>query len=155
MGLDKTDNPSDPEGLDDTSNITDNEMVPDNSERLDAAAPTVTVHAEAEIDTEWNQFMEPDSITSTEQPALPSREEFLDDDTALPFTEHVDELAELKESAEWKSMRQFSNWREMSKDINSVLEDKKVKLKKGKRLGEVSRTRALLRKDRRIVRRSR
>ncbi len=100
--------------------------------------------------------MEPDSITSTEQPALPSREEFLDDDTALPFTEHVDELAELKESAEWKSMRQFSNRREMSKNIkNSVLEDKKVKLKKGKRLGEVSRTRALLRKDRRIVRRSR
>ncbi len=54
MGLDKTDNPSDPEGLDDTGNVTDNEMVPDNSERLDAAAPTVTVHAEAEIDTEWN-----------------------------------------------------------------------------------------------------
>lgn len=136
MDLDETDNPGDTEGADDTGDVSDNEVMPNYSERHDAAAPAVTVDMKADFDTELNKFTVPDPVAPTNNPGLPSRREFLDDDdAALPSTEEADEPTEMEETAAWKSMRQLSHWREMSKDIaNDVLAENKIKLRKGRKV---------------------
>lgn len=132
MDLDETDTLGDLGDSGDTADVSDNEMAPDYSERH--GAEPVIVNTEADFDAELSKFMGANRTASIDKPGLPSREEFLDEDVALPSAEAAGEAIEVEETAEWKSMRQLSTWREMSKDIeNSVLDEHKIKLKKGKK----------------------
>lgn len=130
MDVDETDNPGDTEGADDTGDVSDSGVVPVYSERHDAGAAAVTVDMRADFDTELNKSIVPDFVASTKNLGMPSRKDFLDDNALLPSTEEDDEVTDRDETAEWKSMRQLSHWREMSKDIgNSVLEENNIRLR--------------------------
>jgi len=121
------------EGQGDADDVSDNEAPADFNENPGAAAETVDTRAD--FVTELRKFIVPESAPATNSQGVPSRAEYLDEDLVLPSTEEGGEAIDIEETAEWKSMRQLSTYREMSKDIEaSVLKAQKVKLRKGRKL---------------------
>ncbi len=121
------------EGQGDADDVSDNEAPADFNENPGAAVETVDTRAD--FDTELQKFIVPESAPATNSQGVPSRAEYLDEDSVLPSTEEGGEAIDIEETAEWKSMRQLSTYREMSKASEaSVLEAQKVKLRKGRKL---------------------
>ena len=121
-------NTADHDALDTTS---DNEAPADFSASRDAA--TGPVDTAADFDTELQKFVVPESTPTMSPVGVPSRAEFLDEEPIIPTTES-EEFTEIEDTVEWKSMRQLSTYREMSRDIEaSVLEAHNVKLRKGRK----------------------
>lgn len=128
---------------DQTDDLSDNEISPDFHEDGHEIPPAVDT--QADFDTELRKFLGSDTPNSplhdlSESPwdssASQSREP-----TPPPLPEEsTNEEALLQvETAEWKSMRQLTTFREMSKDIeDTVLKDKGVKLKKGRKRAHIA-----------------
>ena len=118
-----------------TADEGENEVRPDFIEDQDK--PALTVDTNADFEDELQKFIIPEETSKSQKANLPSRAEYLDDDDdpLLPSTEPAeDQVPEMEETAEWKSMRQLTVFREMSKDIeDSVLAAHKVKLRKGRK----------------------
>lgn len=113
-----------------TDDSSDDEVLPDFTERS-SNTPT-KVDAAADFDTELQRFIQRESHERT---VRPGKDQQTKGDDVLPSTESNDEEAETPEpTAEWKSMRQLSTFREMSRDIeDKVLESHKLKLRKGRK----------------------
>ncbi|CAD6574407.1 MAG: hypothetical protein ASARMPREDX12_006579 [Alectoria sarmentosa] len=121
-------------GADDAS---DDEAMPDFNEE----APGERIDTMADFDTELKKFIKPESSPEPELNLLVLHEE--DDsppattkpleDPAAPENEDSD--IESKETAEWRSMRQLTVFRQNVKEIEeSVIREKGLKLKKGRKL---------------------
>ena len=111
----------------------ENEIQADYTEDQDK--PAVKDDAAADFETEFQKYLVPEETIKAQKASLPSFEEYVDEDIALPSTEPgEDHLPELEETSEWKSMRQLTVFREMSRDIeDSVLAEHKVKLRKARK----------------------
>ncbi|KAL8719663.1 MAG: hypothetical protein Q9225_003360 [Loekoesia sp. 1 TL-2023] len=106
--------------------VSDDEVLPDFTERS-SNTPT-KVDAEADFDTELQRFIKRESHERT---VRSGQSQQIEGDDVLPSTESDDEEADGSDSTvEWKSMRQLSTFREMSRDIeDKVLESHKLKLR--------------------------
>ena len=117
-----------------TSDLSDNEVSPDFNENDHEIPPAVDT--QADFDTELRKFLvsdpphlpdphDEDSSTTQSREATPPplSDRNINEEDTLPV-----------ETAEWKSMRQLTTFREMSKDIeDTVLKDKGVNLTKGRK----------------------
>ena len=117
---------------DDTNNTLDDEARANFSEKYDAAEAPVDTGAD--FDAELQKFIVPNAEPSGDKSGMPSRGDFLDEDDPLPSVEEGEEVTQDEDTPEWKSMRQLSTWREMSRDIEaSVLESHNVELINGRK----------------------
>ena len=91
------------------------------------------VETSGDFDAELQKFIVPDSTAYIQDEYAR-----MNDDDIMSSTEIDEELTPgdtIEDTAEWKSMRQLSTYREMSKDIeDSVLQAHKIKLKKGRKV---------------------
>lgn len=132
MDFGDTDGADNTDGFD---NASDDEALPDFTNKHDGEA--AAVDAGADFDSELRKFVAPEPSTSINKPEPASRTQVVEEYSILPSTEGEEEAEpaiEPEETAEWKSMRQLSTFRAMSKDIEeSVLKEHKVKLRKGRK----------------------
>ena len=120
-------------GEGDGNDASDNEILPDFNEQRSTAASAV--NTSADFETELQKFVVPGPEPRSSIKSEPSHTQFDRNRlSVIPSFEEDGEVTSVEETAEWKSMRQLSAYREMSRDIEaSVLEANKIKLKKGKR----------------------
>lgn len=130
------------------------EYVPDFDEVQDTT-PQV-VDTQADFDSELQKFIQPESSTSQmrHRPKSPLEESDSDSDDLSRSPTPVetlppDEPASPEETAEWKSMRQLTTFREMSRDIeDDVLKKRGIKLSKGRKTGPEIKDRAAYKEGR-------
>lgn len=139
------------------------EFIPDFDEFQDLT-PKV-VDTQADFDTELQKFIQPDSSLLNKRPrpkpALQESDSDGDDPSRSPGQEAPIEAAAMaemappdealnpEETAEWKSMRQLTTFREMSHDIeDDVLKKRGIKLRKGRKKGPEVKDRAAYKEGR-------
>ena len=119
------------------SEASDNEVLPDFKES--SQHERAIINTEADFDTELRKFIPSSPSTLIGDPVGKSSDEdqfHQNGDTVHPTTEAPEaESSLVEETAQWKSLRQLSTYREMSKDIgDEVLKEKKIKLGKGRKV---------------------